>query len=134
MTAHPGFVALALALDALFVAAVTWWLARSLRRRVADAERSAAEHARNAEVLSMTKGLAHEIKNPLSTVALNAQLLREEILDSSLPESERASVTRRVDTLAREAARLKDIPTDFLRYAGRMQLDRRVCEIGRAHV
>ena len=77
----------------------------------------------------MTRGLAHEIKNPLSTVALNAQLLREEILDSPLAEDDRARMTRRVDTLAREAGRLRDILTDFLRYAGRMQLDRRSCDL-----
>ena len=77
----------------------------------------------------MTRGLAHEIKNPLSTVALNAQLLREEILDSALSEEDRAGMTRRVDTLAREAGRLRDILTDFLRYAGRMQLDLRDCDL-----
>jgi signal transduction histidine kinase len=38
-------------------------------------------------------------------------------------------MSRRVDTLAREAARLRDILTDFLRYAGRMQLDRRHCDL-----
>jgi len=109
---------------------VAWWVSlRSLRRRVAEAELAAGENARNAEVASMTRGLAHEIKNPLSTVALNAQLLREEILDSPLADDDRARMTRRVDTLAREAARLRDILTDFLRYAGRMQLDRRACDL-----
>lgn len=106
-----------------------WLLVRSLRKQVAAAERAAAESARNAEIASMTQGLAHEIKNPLSTVALNAQLLREEILDSPLAEDDRANMTRRVDTLAREAARLRDILTDFLRYAGRMQLDRRTADL-----
>jgi signal transduction histidine kinase len=77
----------------------------------------------------MTRGLAHEIKNPLSTVALNAQLLREEILDSGIDDAARDRVTRRVDTLAREAARLRDILNDFLRYAGRMQLDRRAVDV-----
>ena len=129
ITDIPGGIVAFLLLDGAFVGGVAWWLVRSLRRRVAAAERAAAESARNAEVASMTKGLAHEIKNPLSTVALNAQLLREEILDSRLPDEERASMTRRVDTLAREAARLKDILTDFLRYAGRMQLDRRACDV-----
>jgi signal transduction histidine kinase len=102
---------------------------RVQRTQVRHAERAAAESARNAEIASMTRGLAHEIKNPLSTVVLNAQLLREEILDSPLDETDRASMSRRVDTLAREAARLRDILTDFLRYAGRLQLDRRHCDL-----
>lgn len=123
-------VVLLLAAGLLLAGASAWWFAaRSLQRRVAEAERAAAENARNAEVASMTRGLAHEIKNPLSTVALNAQLLREEILDSPLAEDDRARMTRRVDTLAREAGRLRDILTDFLRYAGRMQLDRRPCDL-----
>lgn len=72
----------------------------------------------------MTSGLAHEIKNPLSSVVLNAQLLREGILDAPLPEDESTRLTRRVDSLARETSRLKDILEDFLRYAGRVHLDR----------
>jgi signal transduction histidine kinase len=117
------------AVDALLLGALAWWLSRSRARRIAEAERTAAGHARNAEIASMTRGLAHEIKNPLSTVALNAQLLREEILDSPLADAEREGMTRRVDALAREAARLRDILNDFLRYAGRMQLDRRQADV-----
>ena len=130
----PGWAFLTIALcSVLCIVALAWWIPfrmmRVQRTRVRNAERAAAEGARNAEIASMTRGLAHEIKNPLSTVVLNAQLLREEILDSPLGESDRASMSRRVDTLAREAARLRDILTDFLRYAGRMQLDRRHCDL-----
>lgn len=133
----PGWAVIALGLgSALCIVALAWWIPyrmmRVQRTQVRHAERAAAESARNAEIASMTRGLAHEIKNPLSTVVLNAQLLREEILDSPLEETDRASMSRRVDTLAREAARLRDILTDFLRYAGRMQLDRRHCDLRHA--
>jgi signal transduction histidine kinase len=101
------------------------YMTRSRDRRIHAAERSAAENARNAEVAAMTRGLAHEIKNPLSTVGLNAQLLREEILDSSLADHDRERMAKRVDALAREANRLSDVLNDFLRYAGRLQLDPR---------
>ena len=100
--------------------------ARSLRRRAArtlEAERRAQASERLAELGSMTSGLAHEIKNPLSTLNLNAQLLREDILDSNLPDETRTAVTRRVDALARETMRQKDILSDFLQFAGRMRLD-----------
>ncbi len=99
---------------------------RSLRRRATrlmQAERRAQASERLAELGSMTGGLAHEIKNPLSTLTLNAQLLREELLDAELPEDIRGTVTRRVDALARESDRLKDILSDFLQFAGRMRLD-----------
>jgi len=118
-----------LAVDALVLGSVAWWMARSMRARVQEAGRTAAEDARNAEIASMTRGLAHEIKNPLSTVALNAQMLREEILDSGIEDAARDRISRRVDTLARETTRLRDILNDFLRYAGRLQLDRRPVDV-----
>lgn len=98
----------------------------TIRRREArtrQAERRAAEAVRLAELGSMTSGLAHEIKNPLSTIALHAQLLREDILDSAMKDDERERVSRRVDSLAQECTRLKDILEDFLRFAGRVKLD-----------
>jgi len=118
---------IALAAAGVVLAGLGLWTFLSLRSRVAAAERHAAEAARNAEIASMTRGLAHEIKNPLSTVALNAQLLREEILDSPLADDDRAAMARRVDTLAREAGRLRDILADFLRYAGRLQRPSTCC-------
>ena len=95
----------------------------SRERRTVAAERRAQQAERLAELGSMTSGLAHEIKNPLSTVVLNAQLVGEEIADSALPAEEKQRLTRRVDALGREANRLRDILTDFLRFAGRMKLD-----------
>jgi signal transduction histidine kinase len=95
----------------------------SRERRAIAAERRAQQAERLAELGSMTSGLAHEIKNPLSTVVLNAQLVGEEITDSELPETTKQRLLRRVDALGREATRLRDILTDFLRFAGRMKLD-----------
>ena len=70
----------------------------------------------------MTGGLAHEIKNPLSTIGLNVQLASEAINDSALPEEDRAQLVRRVETVGREANRLANILNDFLRFAGRIKL------------
>jgi signal transduction histidine kinase len=95
----------------------------SRERRAIHAERRARQAERLAELGSMTSGLAHEIKNPLSTVVLNAQLVGEEIADSELPDDAKQRLARRVDALGREATRLRDILTDFLRFAGRMKLD-----------
>src|SRR5438477_10019466 len=58
------------------VLAARWQIRRSLER-VRAAERRARSAERLAEVGAMTGGLAHEIKNPLSTIGLNAQLLAE---------------------------------------------------------
>jgi len=110
-------------IGAALTASIAYWRWRRNRVlvRVDERQRSAE---RIAEMRSMTGGLAHEIKNPLSTLVLNAQLLREDVLDLDLGEDARQRVSRRVDALAREAARLRQILEDFLRYAGRIQLDR----------
>ena len=50
-----------------------------LQRRARDAERHALQADRLAELGTLTGGLAHELKNPLSTVQLNLQLLREDL-------------------------------------------------------
>ena len=71
----------------------------------------------------MTGGLAHEIKNPLSTIGLNAQLLGESISESDLPDDQRERLLRRLESLSREVERLADILNDFLQFAGRMKLD-----------
>lgn len=89
---------------------------RAARRRVRDAERL-------AELGTMTGGLAHEIKNPLSTLSLNAQLLAEEVADLNLPDDQRRRIVRRTESLRRESDRLKGILTDFLQFAGRIRLD-----------
>jgi len=96
----------------------------SKNKRAQLAERRAMDAERLAEIGAMTSGLAHEIKNPLSSVVLNAQLLREGVIDSSLSQDESQPLIRKVDTLTRETGRLKDILEDFLSYAGRFRLDR----------
>ena len=98
-------------------------LLRRVVHRAREAEGEARHSQRLAELGSMTGGLAHEIKNPLSTVGLNAQLLREDIVHLDVPQTERDRLTHRVDSLAREVDRLGHILTDFLEFAGRIRLD-----------
>src|SRR6266487_4181751 len=95
-------------------------------RRLLLLERRAIEAERLAEIGSLTGGLAHEIKNPLSTVQLNLQLLRED-LEPDNPAYSR--VVSRLETVHRETSRLREILDDFLRYAGRIELDRRPTEL-----
>ena len=56
------------------VAATLWpWILRRAIHRMRLAERRARASERLADLGAMTGGLAHEIKNPLSTIGLNAQ-------------------------------------------------------------
>ena len=107
----------------LLAAGAGWWATRVLTRRARQAEgrARAAEHL--AEIGSMTGGLAHEIKNPLSTIAMNAQLLTEAVEDvPGLEEQDRGRLSRRAGTLKREVERLGDILSDFLEFAGELRL------------
>lgn len=90
--------------------------------RLRAAEERARRQERLAELGALTGGLAHEIKNPLSTIGLNVQLASEAIAESALPEDEKATLVRRVETVSREASRLANILNDFLRFAGRIKL------------
>lgn len=92
--------------------------------RAQHAQRRAQAAERLAEIGAMTGGLAHEIKNPLSTIGLNAQLLKEAIEDSRLEEAERQRLVRRTETLGRETERLRGILEDFLEYAGELRLSK----------
>lgn len=91
-----------------------------VRAQHAQKRAQAAEHL--AEIGSMTGGLAHEIKNPLSTIGLNAQLLSESIEDLPIQEQDRSRLVRRIDALRRETERLRGILEDFLEYAGELRL------------
>ena len=112
-----------LAVGVIIMLPITRVLLRRAEQRARLAERKARDAQRLAELGSMTGGLAHEIKNPLSTIGLNAQLLSESISESAMPDDQRERLQRRLGTLSREVERLRGILTDFLQFAGRMKLD-----------
>ena len=70
---------------------------------------------RNAEISQLAGGLAHEIRNPLSTLSLNLDLLAEDFENAESPRDRR--VVKRVARLRDEVRRLNDILDNFLRFA-----------------
>ncbi|MDR3619177.1 MAG: HAMP domain-containing sensor histidine kinase [Paludisphaera borealis] len=83
---------------------------------------AAAEHeiarrlrAQNAQISQLAGGLAHEIRNPLSTLSLNLDLLAEDFQGAESPRDRRAG--QRIDRLKHEVRRLHDILENFLRFA-----------------
>src|SRR3954453_11473316 len=67
------------------------------------------------EIARLAGGLAHEIKNPLSTIRLNMELLAEDLAESETPSGRRA--LKRVEVVRRECQRLQSLLDDFLSYA-----------------
>ncbi len=110
------------AIGAVSVLPYTFCRHRRDVKRTDEARKRAQASERMAEIGNMTSGLAHEIKNPLSTVGLNAQLLAEDIDHLDAPEDEKKRIAKRLDSLSREVHRLKGILDDFLQFAGRMKL------------
>ncbi|MCX8229271.1 MAG: ATP-binding protein [Planctomycetota bacterium] len=68
-----------------------------------------------ATLSRLAGGLAHELKNPLSTVGLHLSLLREEWQKQEGVQAQRSLKT--IDVLEREVRRLDEILEDFLRFA-----------------
>ena len=67
------------------------------------------------EIAALAGGLAHEIKNPLSTIRLNMELLAEDFADPQTPRERRALL--KIGVVQRECQRLQDLLDDFLNFA-----------------
>ncbi|WP_428389855.1 sensor histidine kinase [Mucisphaera sp.] len=111
------------------IALSVWVRGRQRARRLSDQQ--AVRRERLTELTMLTGGLAHEIKNPLSTLGLNIQLIDEDLaeIDKALApdspgEQPLRRVRRRFAGLGRETRRLREILEDFLSFAGRVKLER----------
>jgi signal transduction histidine kinase len=67
------------------------------------------------EIAALAGGLAHEIKNPLSTIALNMELLAEDFADAVTPRDRRA--LNKINIVQRECQRLQNVLDEFLNFA-----------------
>ena len=100
-----------------------------LRKKIYEVRKSQQEHLREFEELwKLTGGLAHEIKNPLSTIKVNLDLIDED-LETSNPcgpsiETDQRYVRarRKIGVVKNEAGRLEHILEGFLHYLDRTQL------------
>jgi signal transduction histidine kinase len=100
--------------------ALGWWLSRRLWRAAKRLQQRSRGSAHLAELGRLAGGLAHEIKNPLSTININLKLLSEDL--SAHKDELHQRWLRRLASVQDETRRLKDILDDFLRYAGRYEL------------
>jgi signal transduction histidine kinase len=85
------------------------------------------EHLRQLEELSkLTGALAHEIKNPLSTIKVNLKLVGEDLEGAGARPEEGnqrlARAVRKIAVIQKETDRLEQILNGFLRYIGKTEL------------
>ncbi len=113
--------------------AVVGALGRVVVRRVWNTTRRMTARARGHDQLvelgQLTGGLAHEIKNPLSTINLNLNLLAEDLARREDEDAQRW--LRRLRNVQGETDRVRDILDDFLRYAGKVELTLEVADLRR---
>jgi signal transduction histidine kinase len=67
-----------------------------------------------AEIAELAGGFIHEIKNHVSTVNLNLQLLADDFAEPQTPRERRAKL--RIDRLQAQSQKLVDVSNDFLRF------------------
>jgi signal transduction histidine kinase len=78
--------------------------------------------AQYAELAALAGSLAHEIKNPLSVIRMNMDLLAEDFAQPATPRERRALA--KIDMVGRQCERLETLLNDFLRFnkVGRLEL------------
>ena len=78
------------------------------------------------ELGKLTGGLAHEIKNPLSTVKINLKLITEDIDPG---DSKTSRWLKKINVVQHETERVEQILDDFLRYVGKPELNLSLVDI-----
>lgn len=71
--------------------------------------------AQFSELAQLSGSLAHEIKNPLSVIRMNMELLAEDFAEAETPRERRA--LQKVRTVHNQCIRLQNLLDDFLRFA-----------------
>jgi two-component system sensor histidine kinase HydH len=80
------------------------------------------------EIAALAGGLAHEIRNPLSTISLNLDLLMEDLAGMQGPVAQR--MQRKLSTIQKECEHLDCILEAFLQFARAGELTLEPCDVG----
>jgi signal transduction histidine kinase len=82
---------------------------------------------RLAQLGNWLAGFAHEIRNPLSTIGLNLQLVKEDFAEAETIRGKRTF--KRLEVVEGEVKRLQAILAEFLRFARHPNLERRPTDL-----
>jgi signal transduction histidine kinase len=75
------------------------------------------------ELAELAGSLAHEIKNPLSVIRMNMELLAEDLANPQTPKERRA--LSKIEIVEKQCSRLENLLHDFLKFARLRKLDLR---------
>ena len=98
---------------------------KSLLGRDSQAEQIAKKG--QTDLSGLIGGLAHELKNPLSTITVNLKLLAEDFQNPQTDRERHALV--RLDVLSQETRRLSNLLDDVLKFVHKPELHRRHCDL-----
>jgi signal transduction histidine kinase len=76
------------------------------------------------ELAALAGSLAHEIKNPLSVIRMNMELLAEDFARAETPRERRA--LQKIEMVTRQCTRLENLLNDFLRFSKVRRLELRM--------
>ena len=99
------------------------------RKAVEAAERHAADGDRLAAVGNLAAGVAHEVRNPLNTIALTTRYLERLIGRSTLDPELRAEANKNFEIVAAELGRLTRTLDNFVLLAKPADLALRDCDL-----
>ena len=94
---------------------------RQLAVSTAEADEVQTTRAAYEELAELAGSLAHEIKNPLSVIHMNIDLLSEDLSEDGSPVGRRS--LQRIDIVRGQCERMEALLRDFLRYARLRQID-----------
>gem|GEM_PF-3014079 len=92
-----------------------------MKERLNMAERMAA-------VGQMAARITHEVRNPLSSISLNAEMLQEEILSEHTNREESVSL---INSIIKQIERLRDITGEYLKFARMPKPEKSLTDINR---
>ncbi len=101
-----------------------------LNDRTRELELKLEEEKRLAYVGTIAAGMAHEIRNPLSSVKMNIQMIEDRL--SEFGETESKYLMNKVVRIHRETARLEESVNNFLAFARPKPLERRWANLNQA--
>ena len=108
----PYLLFLLLALDILLLIFFVWKTAIASERALTDL-RKKEDTLRDDQLATVGAGLAHEVKNALNGISLNAQLLREDLREDGADEKR----LRKLERIEKEASSSGEMLAAFLDYA-----------------